>query len=142
MKLVLALALLAAPGLAFGQVYKCVDKNGRTTYTQTKPKDANCDGVNAPTAPATAEGNADSLKKFGEEIDKSRAEEAKGRQQAEQQQAQKAARCAQARNRLAALEQASKVFTVDEQGERHYQSTEQNDQMRADARQSVAAECG
>ena len=136
-----ALVLLLAPGLASAQVYKCKDnKTGRVTYTQTKPKDATCDG-DVRAAPAPAEGSNDSLKKFGEEIDKSRAEDAKARQQADQAQAQKAARCAQWRQRLATLERVSKVFTVDEQGERQYRTDEQNDAMREEARQGVAAEC-
>lgn len=135
-----ALLFLLAPGLATAQVYKCVDKDGRVKYVQTKPKDADCGGV-ARSAPAPASDGADPLKQFSEEVGKSREGEAKQRQQAEQVEAQKAARCAQWRQRLAALEAASKVFTVDEQGERHYRSDQENEQQREQARQGVAAEC-
>lgn len=140
------LLLLLAPGLAFAQVYKCVDKDGRVTYVQTKPPGANCSGgpapAPAPAAPPPAEGGADPLKKFADEVDQSRADEAKARDQAARQQAQRAARCDQWRKRLAALEAASRVFTVDEQGERHYRSEQENEAQREQARQGVAAECG
>ena len=142
MRLVIAaLVLLFLPGLAAAQVYKCVDKDGRVKYVQTKPKDADCGGVQTPAAPAPATDGADPLKAFGAEVDKSRAAEAKVREQADQAQAQKAARCAQWRQRLAALERASKVFTVDAQGERQYRTDEQNDAMREEARRGVATEC-
>ena len=136
-----ALLLLLAPGLATAQVYKCKDpKTGRVTYMQTKPKDATCDG-DVRAAPAPASDGADPLKNFGEEVGKSREAEAQQRQKSEQAEAQRAALCSQWRQRLAALEAASKVFTVDEQGERHYRSDAENEQQRAEARQGVAASC-
>ncbi|MGH8442701.1 MAG: DUF4124 domain-containing protein [Nevskiaceae bacterium] len=136
----LALLLLLVPGLATAQVYKCVDKEGRVKYVQTKPRDGNCSD-SVPTAPAPASDGADPLKGFSEEVGKSRDADAKAREQAAQQQAQRAARCAQWRQRLAALERASKVFTVDEQGERHYRSDAENEQQREQARQGVATDC-
>ncbi len=136
----IALLLLLAPGLASAQVYKCVDKDGRVKYVQTKPKDGDCGGVQT-RAPAPASDGADPLKGFSEEVGKSREAEAQQRQKSEQAEAQKAARCAQWRQRLAALEAASKVFTVDEQGERHYRSDRENEAQREQARQGVAAEC-
>ncbi len=136
-----ALLLLLAPGLASAQVYKCVDKDGRVKYVQTKPKDADCGGVQTPAAPAPASDGADPLKKFSEEVGKSREAEAKVREQTDQAQAQKVALCAQWRQRLAALEAASKVFTVDAQGERHYRSDAENEAQKQEARQGVATEC-
>ena len=138
----IALLLLLAPGLASAQVYKCKDpKTGRVAYVQTKPKGADCDGGPPPSAPAPASDGTDPLGKFSEEVGKSREAEAKARQQADQAQAQRAARCAQWRERLAALERASRVFSVDEKGERQYRTDEQNDAMRAEARAGVATEC-
>jgi hypothetical protein len=135
------LVLLLLPGLASAQVYKCKDKNGKVTYTQTKPAGADCSG-NVPTAPAPASDGADPLKGFSEEVGKSRAAEGQARDAAAQQQAQREARCAQWRTRLAALEAASRVFTVDEKGERHYRSDQENEAQREQARQGVAADCG
>ena len=136
-----AVLLLLAPGLASAQVYKCKDpKTGRVTYVQTKPKGADC-GDAPPAAPAPASDGTDPLKGFSEEVGKSRAAEAEQRQKSEQAEARKAALCAQWRQRLSALEAASRVFTVDEQGERHYRSDAENEQQKAEARAGVAAEC-
>jgi hypothetical protein len=136
------LLLLLLPGLASAQVYKCKDpKTGRVTYVQTKPKDGDCSG-NVPTAPAPASDGSDPLKGFSEEVGKSRAAEAQARDQADKARAQKESLCAQWRQRLTALEAASRVFTVDEQGERHYRSDAENEQQKAEARQGVAANCG
>jgi Domain of unknown function (DUF4124) len=140
-KLCAAVLLLLAPGLATAQVYKCTGKDGRATYSQTRPRDGDCQESRI-SAPPPMGADLDSLKAFGEQVDKSREAEAGVRARAEQQQAQKDARCSQWRRRLAALEQASRVFTVDEKGERHYRTDEQNDAMRDEARQGVAAECG
>lgn len=135
------LVLLLLPELGSAQVYKCKDKNGKVVYTQTKPAGADCSG-NVPTAPAPASDGTDPLKGFSEEVGKSREAEAKARDVAAQQQAQREARCAQWRRRLAALEAASRVFTVDEKGERHYRTEQENEAQREQARQGVAADCG
>ena len=135
------LALLLLPGLAAAQIYKCKDKNGKVVYTQTRPAGADCSGtVTAPPAPASD--GTDPLKGFSEEVGKSREAEGQARDAAAQQQAQRAARCDQWRRRLAALEAASRVFTVDEKGERRYRSEQENEAQREQARQGVAADCG
>ena len=142
LRLAVALVLLLAPALACAQVYKCKDpKTGRVTYVQTKPAGADCSG-NVPTAPAPASDGSDPLKGFSEEVGKSREAEGKARDAAAQQQAQRAARCEQWRKRLTALEAASRVFTTDEKGERHYRTDAENEAQREQARQGVAADCG
>jgi hypothetical protein len=134
------LLLLLAPGFATAQVYKCVGKDGRVKYTQTKPKDAECSGdVSKP--PAAASDEADPYKNIGAQADERQAADAKAREAAAAEQAQKAQRCAQWRERLAALERASHVFTTDEQGERQYNSAQQNDGLREEARAGVARDC-
>jgi len=139
--LVIALLLLA-PGLATAQVYKCVDKDGRVKYVQTKPKGDECSGDVPRAPPPLGSGEAaDPYKNIGEQAQERQATEAKARDAAQQAQEQKQQRCAQWRARLAALERASKVFTTDEKGERHYQTDQQNDAMREEARQGVAQEC-
>ena len=142
-RLAFAALLLAAPGLAPAQVYKCVDQNGRVQYTQTKPAGKSCEGVEAK-APASlgSSENLDALKEYGKKIDADRGEQAKVQADAEQAEAKKERRCEQWRARLAALEQAGRVFTVDAKGERHYRTDAQNEAMREQARQGVAAECG
>lgn len=135
------LCLLLVPGAALAQVYKCKDKAGRVQYTQTKPRGADCEGMNA-VAPKPIGTDVNSLMQFSKEIDESRAAESKDQQKSERQQAAQEARCRSARSREAALEQVGRIFTVDEKGERHYQSDAQNEQTRQAARDAVARECG
>jgi hypothetical protein len=138
--IVLLLLLLLVPGLASAQVYKCKDKDGRVKYTQTKPKDADCSGEVRTPPPASSDG-ADPYKTIGAQADQRREADAKAGEAAAQEQAQKAQRCAQWRERLAALERASHVFTTDEKGERQYNSAQQNDGLREEARAGVARDC-
>ena len=138
----IAALLLLAPGLAAAQVYKCKDpKTGRVTYVQTKPKDAECEGDAPRAAPAPASDGTDPLKKFGEDVGKSREAEAGQRKKADDAQARRQSLCAQWRTRLTALEAATRIYTVDEQGERHYRSDAENEAQKQEARQGVAAEC-
>jgi hypothetical protein len=138
--LLIAAALLLPPA-ASAQVYKCTGKDGRVQYSQTRPRGAECQ-ENAVRAPAAIGSDVGGLMKYGEEIDKSRAAEAKDREQAQQQQAQRQAACSQARARAAALDRASRVFSVDASGERHYRSAAERDAMDAAARSDVTKFCG
>ena len=140
MRAIVLLMLLLAPGLATAQVYKCIGKDGRVKYTQTKPKDADCSGEVRKPPPAASDG-ADPYKNIGAQADQRREADAKASEAAAQEQAQKAQRCAQWRERLAALERASHVFTTDENGERQYNSAQQNDGLREEARAGVARDC-
>ena len=141
MRAIVLLMLLLAPGLATAQVYKCIGKDGRVKYTQTKPKDAECSGeVRAPPPTSSPEGH-DPYKGIGAQADQRQADDARAREAAAAEQAQKAQRCQQWRDRLAALERASHVFTTDEKGERHYNSAQQNDGLREEARAGVARDC-
>lgn len=136
----LAVALLV-PGVAPAQVYKCTGKDGRVHYSQTKPRDADCEETRV-AAPPPSGANVDEMVKHSRTIDQARQKEAGQRQQAEQQQAQKQALCNAARSRLALLGQSHRVFIMDEKGERHYQDDTQRRQLEDSAQQAVARECG
>jgi hypothetical protein len=141
LRLFVAAVLLLVPDLATAQVYKCTDKDGRVKYTQTRPKGTECT-ENAPKAPSPlGTGSAEPYKDIGTQADQRQAADARARETAAQQQAAKDARCAQWRARLAALERASHVFRTDEKGEREYNTAQQNDALREEARNGVAAEC-
>src|SRR5687767_3118368 len=117
-------AALLMPGLAPAQVYKCTGKDGRVHYTQTKPRDADCEETRV-AAPPPSGANVDEMVKHSRQIDQARQKEAGQRQQAEQQEAQRQARCNEARTRLAFIGQSHRLFTIDEKGERHYQDDTQ-----------------
>lgn len=140
---VLALMALLTAGPAVAQVYKCTGKDGRVTYSQTRPRDADCKESQAK-PPESTGANVDDLKKYSEKLDESRKAEAKDRQKADQEQAQQAqrqARCTAARSRVAFLDQASRLAVIDEKGERHYQDDAQKQRLKDEANAAVAASC-
>ena len=141
MRLPVAALLLCLPCVTMAQVYKCVDKYGRTQFSQTRPRDANCE-ASAAKAPPPSGGNVDSLMQYSKQIDQSRRQEAGVQQKTEQEQAYRAARCSAARSRLAVLRQSGRVVIVDDKGERHYQDDTSKQQMENDAQQAVARDCG
>jgi hypothetical protein len=140
---VFALVLLLAPALAPAQVYKCTDKDGRITYSQTPPKEGACrENQLRSTDPTGAD--AGSLKQFNEQIDASRNSDAESKRKADREAAlaaNKQARCSSARSRVAFLEQASRLAVIDESGQRHFQDDAQKQQMKAEAQAAVAANC-
>lgn len=141
---VVIVTLLLLPGLAPAQVYKCTGKDGRVTYSQTRPRDADCKESRITPTESTG-ANVDDLKKYSEKLDQSRQADTKDRQKAEREQAQQAqrqARCSAARSRVAFLDQASRLVTIDEKGERHYQDDAQKQQLKNEAQQAVAQNCG
>jgi hypothetical protein len=139
-----AAVLLAAPGLACAQVYRCVDAQGRVQYSQTKPADKNCEGVES-SGPPPIGADGGGLSEYSKQLDKARGEEAKTKQGAEMQQKQQAyrtARCSDARAREQLLSQAGPLYLMDENGERHYQNDSQREALKARAADAVARECG
>lgn len=144
MKLIALAAFLLLPNAALAQVYKCTGKDGRVTWSQTKPRDAACaETAPASTAPTGAGGsNMESLMKMSGEIDKQRAAQNKVQREAAEQQAVREARCSRSRSRLAFLQQASRVFVMREDGTRDYQSDEQKAASEAEAQSAVSRDCG
>lgn len=122
------------------QVFKCTDRHGRVHYSQVKPPRANCQETAIKPAPKIGT-NVEGLMRYGTEIDKTRAQDAELRQAAQLDQAQRQSRCNIARSELAMLQQASRVFYMDERGERHYQDDAQRQQLLSAAQASVARDC-
>ena len=141
----IAAVLLLAPLAAPAQVYKCTGKDGRVTFSQTKPRDSACAetaGTAATTPTGAGSGSTmDNLMKFSGEIDKQRAEQAKVDAEAAQQDAMKKAACSQSRRRLALLQQSSRMFVMKEDGTREYKSDAQKDAAEAEAQAAVAQFC-
>lgn len=136
-------ACLLLPQFALAQVYKCTDKEGRITYSQTPPKEGACkENQLRSTDPTGADSG--SLKQFNEQIDASRKSDAESQRKADREAAlaaNKQARCSSARSRVAFLEQASRLAVIDESGQRHFQDDAQKQQMKAEAQAAVAANC-
>lgn len=134
------LAALLLPAMADAQVYKCTDRSGRVAYSQVKPRGAHCEESGVQPAPRIGT-DVDNLMKFSGEIDKTREAEGQVRAEAQQQQAQREARCARARGQLASLQTAHRVFYIDDKGQRQYQNDAQRDALIGAAQAAVAREC-
>jgi len=135
----LSAGLLAMPGLAMAQIYKCVGPGGSIQYSQSRSS-ANCTEMNeAPPAPNG--GDQDSVNRYLKQVDDEQA--AKSKQQAE---ASKDAdfrkqACAMARNRAAVLGQGGRVFSTDQKGDRVYLDNQQSEQQLQQANAAVEQFC-
>jgi uncharacterized protein DUF4124 len=146
--MILAAALALAP-LATAQLYKHVDKNGRTVYSDQPPTGVDSKQINIPTgvtnAPAGAKSyvaqDKDNQKKRKEAGEKAaKAEAAKGGDPAKK--AQEAeARCAQARSAHQYFVDGGRIFKNNEKGEREFMSDAEIDSERARTRREMDAAC-
>jgi hypothetical protein len=134
---------LLAP--AYAQVYKWVDEKGVTHYGERPPPGKNARAVDERLAnPAPAPGKAAQPPDWKEkELEfRSRRIEA---EQAEAKQKQREAvdrqACNQARDRLARMKTARGLYRLNEQGERVYQSDEEQRAAIADQEQLTAERC-
>jgi hypothetical protein len=146
---VLALALSAA---AQAQLYKWVDSEGRIHYTD-KPPPAGASGEKkltvpkSPTAPVAApaeEGQAAGPKSYAEkemEYRKRKAEEEQSRQRAQAEEQENQQRCQSARQQLRTHEEAGRIYSMDDKGERVYVDDETRRRNIEQAQQDIAKYC-
>ncbi len=152
MKRVLAIAAaMAFAPFAGAQLYKYVDKDGKTVYTDQPPVNAQAKTINVPPpppAPPAGSKNGNAGNKTATEKDK---ELQKGRDQAkEQQKKQEDAakkeqlaqeRCAQARTAFQQFEQGGRIIKYNENGERTYLDDKEMASGREKARQEMDEAC-
>ena len=115
-----ALALVVVPA-ASAQLYKHVDKDGRTVYSDQPPANADAKRINIQNAPA-ASGNKsyverdkalDKDRKTAREKQEKSEKATKSAQEAEQ-------RCAQARTAYQTYADGGRIYKYNEKGERTY----------------------
>jgi hypothetical protein len=158
----LALALALLPVLAQAQLYKWVDENGRTQYSD-RPPPAGIKGElvtkgrassaaqpaaapGAPAASAANKGGAAAANPAARELEFRKrqisAEEAQKEEEkkAKEQQA-KQENCDIARARLKTLEDGGRILKYDKLGERQYLSDEEIEKEKGPARQRVEQTC-
>jgi Skp family chaperone for outer membrane proteins len=117
---ILAVACALAPA-AMAQLYKYVDKDGKTVYSDQAPVNVDTKRLNIPEAQAPAHAPKTYLQR-DKDLDKARDEvKEKSKKQDEAQRQAKAAeeRCAQARNNLQVYQDGGRI-TKYENGERVY----------------------
>ena len=148
----IAVAIAFAP-LASAQLWKYVDKDGKTVYTDQPPTNVQSKPVAAPppppTAPATAgskggtAGNKSALER-DKDAEKSR-EAAKDAAKKQEEAAQKAKlaeeRCTQARSALQQFTEGGRLMKYNEKGERVYMDDEEIAKGLQKARQETEQAC-
>lgn len=141
--LVLLLALLGSLPPAAGEVFKWTDGSGRVHYSDRPPAGAGTPvPLRASPAPdpgreAREEHRRRLLEAYERERSQRKAQSAKAREDS----ADRARRCAYAREELRRRERTGRMFDFDEAGRRHYLSGEEVDRAREDARAAVRRWC-
>lgn len=150
----LALTLFLALGApAQAQLYKWVDSEGRVQYSD-KPPPAGATreqklnipkGSPAPAAAPEAEGEPPAgPKTFAEkemEYRKRKVEEEQARQKSQAEEKENQQLCQNAQRRLRTYEEAGRIYTMDEKGERSYVDDEGRTRGLQQAQQDIAKYC-
>ena len=142
--IVLALALALAP-MASAQMYKYVDKNGKTVYTDQPPPEADSKNVRIP---SSAIGNAPPPAKSAVAQDKENqkgkaksAEEAKKSEEKAAYAKAEAERCQSARNAYQQYAMGGRITKLDDKGEKVFLGDAEIDAARERAKSQVEQYC-
>ncbi len=143
-------ALLFAAAPAQASIYKWVDAEGNTHYSQAAPANQKAQELAAPPAQPAGEDGRHPPDRVMQELEA--IQRSKGQRPAEQEAEQKAARqreaeirqakCAQIRYNLAVLRRQAPVFTVSDSGERVYLEDEKRAAEISKLTEQEAAICG
>jgi len=140
--LLLACALACSP-VAFAQLYKSIDKDGRVVYSDQPPATADAKQLKvspgpAPAAPPTAkERNKDQEKgKTAAAAEKAKEDELKAKQAKANQE-----RCEVARTQLRNFDAGGRFMVVDAKGERNIMDEKQIEEERAKAQKAIDESC-
>jgi hypothetical protein len=138
--LILALAVALAPA-AEAQLYKYVDKNGKTVYSDQPPPgvDSKALNIRAGAGPATRtaverDKELDKGRKAVAEKDKKAGESAERAAEAQQ-------RCAAARSNYQIYTDGGRIQKLNEKGERELLSDEEIESKRASSRREMEEAC-
>ena len=143
-RLVVAAFALAVVPLASAELYKYVDKNGKTVYSDTPPADVDAKRLSAPPPPA-ASGNGKTYVEREKEAQKAHdksGEDAKKTAEKEKAEQQKKLRCEQAKSNLQIYTDGGRILKNNDKGERDYMSDEEIEAERAKTQKIVDEACG
>lgn len=139
--LLLLLCLLATP-LTLAGTYRWVDENGQTHFGDRPPADAMSDEVDLDTPSADPDAAARDRHQRMQEFLKQSEQERTRRNEREAMSAEREARCDALRGRLTYLKSASRIYRVNNDGERVYVDDEENERIRREFQARVRDECG
>jgi hypothetical protein len=137
---IVALACALAP-LASAELYKYVDKDGKTVYSDQPP--VNADSKQLHVAPSAGSGPKSYVER-DKELDKQRKEAADKEKKSEQGAAQaKAAeeRCTQAQANYKSFEEGGRLLKYNDKGEREYMTDEEIESGRVKSKQQMDEAC-
>jgi Domain of unknown function (DUF4124) len=135
--IVFALALAIAPA-AFAQLYKYVDKDGKTVYSDTPPSNTESKQLNIQTG--TSAPTKSALEK-DKELQKGREDQAKKDAEASKLAAQKDLACEGARRNYSQYAAGGRMQRTNDKGEREFLSDEEIDAERAKAQKQMDEAC-
>lgn len=143
MKRILFLAMaLAFASAADAQLYKYVDKNGKTIYSDQPPPDAGTKSVNVRGAgSAAAPKSAVERDKEAEKGRKAVAESTKKANESAEKAAQNEQRCVAARNNYQIFQDGGRIQQMNDKGEREYLTDEQIEAGRERAKREMDEAC-
>lgn len=148
MKAIIGFTMLLMSAAAYGQLFKCIGKDGRVEYASVCPPGTRQEATgirSAPASPAASPATQKSLAEQEAEFRKRRAEqqEAQSSEQKKLAEAEQRRRaCDDARAYLKALEEGQRIVRVDPRtGERSYLEDAQYATEKAAAQRSVEANC-
>jgi hypothetical protein len=135
------ISLLLLPATGMAEIYRWTDSSGQIHYGQTPPDEGDYERVNPAAGPSGADSG--SLRSFVQDADKNRAETDKAQQKQMQAKAEKAERCAKARERISYLEQntAHRLMVKGADGQAARMTDEQFNQQLGEAHKAEAASC-
>jgi hypothetical protein len=141
---ILAVAVALAPP-AMAQLYKYVDKNGKTVYSDTPPPDADGKAIRVPTGgvsniPAPPK-SAVEQNKENEKARKADAEKGKKAGEEAARAAQNEQRCAQLKGNLQIYTDGGRIQKTNEKGERDFMSDAEIEAARARTQREMEEAC-
>jgi hypothetical protein len=139
---VLALALALAP-LAGAQLYKYVDKNGKTVYSDQPPVSGDAKQLRVQSGPSDAPAakpaaEKDKAAQKGRDAEKDKGKKAEDTAKEAQ---RRAAACEQAKVRYQALVDGGRIYKYTPSGEREYMSDAEIETGRAQSRREMDEAC-
>ncbi|MDA0822470.1 MAG: DUF4124 domain-containing protein [Proteobacteria bacterium] len=145
------LVIVTAGILAFGAnttaatIYKWVDENGKTHYGDRAAGDVNkAEEVRDWSSPSQSEGaevRNQRTNRLLDSLSKERADKRATRESAAEKERKRKANCTIAKNRQVRVDESSRFYDQDENGERVYLNDEQVEQFRTETQRSVDEWC-
>ena len=140
---ILACALALAP-FASAQLYKYVDKDGKTVYTDQPPPSADPKQVNIPSAAIGSQAPAKSYVQQDKELQKARDKAKEGGKKAEETAERERAveeRCQSARSAYQHYAQGGRIAKINDKGERVFLGDAEIDATREKAKAQMEEAC-